>query len=63
MYGPRPGVAEEHPTLTSAVLEQLTAVGYTTSEVDDITLLTSTQRAELFQITSNQPATRHLTMV
>lgn len=63
MYGPRPGVAEEHPTLTRAVLEQLIAVGYTSSEVDEITLLTSTQRAELFQIVGDQPPARHLSMV
>lgn len=63
MYGPRPGVAEEDPKLTSAVLEQLTAAGYTTSELDEITLLTSTQRADLFHIAGDQPGTRHLTMV
>jgi Zn-dependent peptidase ImmA (M78 family) len=63
MYGPRPGVAEESPKLTNAVLEQLTAAGYTTSEIDDITLLTSTQRAALFHTASDQPGTRHLTMV
>jgi hypothetical protein len=61
MYGPRLGVAEEHPKLTSAVLEQLTAVGYTTtSELDEITLLTSTQRADLFQTAGEQlSTTRH----
>lgn len=63
MYGPRPGVADEEPKLTAAVLEQLTAAGYTASELDEITLLTSTQRAELFQIASDQPSIRHLTMV
>ncbi|CCK57999.1 ImmA/IrrE family metallo-endopeptidase [Mycobacterium canetti] len=63
IYGPRPGVAEERPQLARAVLEQLTAAGYTTSELDEITLLTSTQRADLFQIAGDQPGTRHLTMV
>jgi Zn-dependent peptidase ImmA (M78 family)/transcriptional regulator with XRE-family HTH domain len=63
MYGPRPGVAEEHSKLTRAVLEQLTAVGYTITEVDEITLLTATQRADLFHTADDQPATRHLTMV
>jgi len=60
---PRPGVVEECPQLVSAVLEQLTTAGYTTSELDEITLLTSTQRADLFQIAGEQPGTRHLTMV
>ncbi|HTQ17591.1 hypothetical protein [Mycobacterium sp.] len=45
------------------MLEQLTTAGYTTSELDEITLLTSTQRADLFQIAGEQPGTRHLTMV
>ena len=63
MYGPRPGVAGEQPKLVTAVLEQLTTAGYTTSELDEITLLTSAQRADLFHATSDQPVARHLTMV
>ena len=63
MYGPRPGVAAEEPTLTRSVLEQLVVAGYTTTEVDEITLLTSAQRADLFRTVSDQPAARHLTMV
>jgi Zn-dependent peptidase ImmA (M78 family) len=63
MYGPRPGVSDEEPKLTSSVLEQLMAAGYTATELDEITLLTSTQRADLFQTASDQPVTRHLTMV
>ena len=63
MYGPRPGVAEEEPKLVTSVLEQLMTAGYTTSEVDEITLLTSAQRADLFKTASDQPVTRHLTMV
>lgn len=63
MYGPRPGVAEDGPQLVTAVLEQLTTAGYTTSELDEITLLTNTQRADLFQIAGDQPSARHLTMV
>lgn len=63
MYGPRPGVADEEPQLTSSVLEQLESAGYTTSELDDITLLTNTQRAALFGIAGDQPGSRHLTMV
>ena len=63
IYGPRPGVAEEHPQLTKSVLGQLTSAGYITSELDEITLLTSTQRAALFGIIGDQPGSRHLTMV
>ena len=63
MYGARPGVAEEEPKLTSAVLEQLMTAGYSTSELDEITLLTSKQRAELFRTAGDQPSARHLTMV
>jgi Zn-dependent peptidase ImmA (M78 family)/transcriptional regulator with XRE-family HTH domain len=63
MYGPRPGVADEEPKLTSSVLEQLTVAGYATSELDEITLLTSAQRTDLFQTAGDQPATRHLTVV
>jgi Zn-dependent peptidase ImmA (M78 family) len=63
MYGPRPGVAAEEPTLTRSVLEQLVVAGYTTTEVDEITLLTSTQRADLFGTATDQRVTRHLTMV
>jgi Zn-dependent peptidase ImmA (M78 family) len=63
MYGPRPGSVEECPELVRAVLEQLTTAGYTTSELGEITLLTSTQRADRFQIAGEQPGTRHLTMV
>ena len=63
IYGPRPGVAQEEPTLAHDVLNQLTAAGYTTNELDDITLLTSAQRADLFHTASDQAATRHLTMV
>ncbi len=63
MYGPRPGVAAEEPKLVSSVLEQLEAVGYTTAEIDEITLLTSRQRAELLHTVNDQPAVRHLTMV
>lgn len=63
IYGPRPGVAEEYPQLTKSVLEQLVAAGYTTSELDDITLLTDAQRAALFGTVTDQPAARHLTMV
>lgn len=63
IYGPRPGVSEEHPELVGAVLEQLVTAGYTTNEIDDITLLSSTQRANLFQIAGDRPAARHLTTV
>lgn len=63
MYGARPGVAEEEPKLTSAVLEQLMTAGYSTSELDEITLLTSKQRAELFRTAGDQPSARHLAMV
>ncbi|MBN2447908.1 MAG: ImmA/IrrE family metallo-endopeptidase [Phycisphaerae bacterium] len=63
MYGTRPGVTEDGPSLTKSVLEQLTSAGYTTSEIDEITLLTTTQRATLFGSTSEQSGTRHLTMV
>jgi len=63
MYGARPGFAEEEPKLTSAVLEQLMTAGYSTSELDEITLLTSKQRAELFRTAGDQPSARHLTMV
>ncbi|EIU06073.1 helix-turn-helix family protein [Mycobacteroides abscessus 5S-0422] len=63
MYGPRPGVAQEDPKLVGAVLEQLAQSGYTAEELDDITLLTSTQRAALFQTARDTPATRHLAMV
>lgn len=63
MYGTRPGVPEETARLTGAVLEQLAAAGYSCSELDDITLLTSGQRATLFQIRDDKPATRHLAMV
>lgn len=58
-YGHRPGVTAEEPKLVSSVLEQLAAAGYTAPEIDEITLLTSTQRAALF----HTPATRRLTMV
>lgn len=63
IYGARPGVSEEHPKLVGAVLEQLVTAGYTTNEIDDITLLSSTQRADLFQIAGDRSAARHLTMV
>ncbi len=61
--GPRPGVAEEHPALVAAVLEQLTEAGYTDREVDDISLLTSTQRAALFRCADHTHGARHLTTV
>jgi len=63
MYGVRPGVAEEQPRLTAAVLDQLLAAGYTTQEVDNISLLTGTERAALFQAVDTRPGPRHLTMV
>jgi Zn-dependent peptidase ImmA (M78 family) len=63
VYGPRPGVAEEHAALTKSVLEQLASSGYTTSELDDLTLLTNAQRAVLFGIAGEQSGSRHLTMV
>lgn len=63
MYGPRPGVAEEVPQLVGTVLDQLTAAGYTSNELDDITLLTSAQRGALFGSASNGPRARHLSMV
>ncbi len=63
MYGPRAGVADEKPKLTAAVLEQLVEAGYAVDEIDDITLLTSAQRADLFQTAADQPSSRHLTMV
>lgn len=61
--GPRPGVADEHPTLVGIVLEQLTAAGYTSHELNEISLLTSAQRAGLFHIADQMPGARHLTMV
>lgn len=63
MYGPRPGVTEESPTLVKAVLEQLVRAGYSATELDDITLLTSTQRAGMFGSEADQPGVRHLSMV
>ena len=45
----RPGVAEEQPRLAAAVL--------------DISLLTGTERAALFQAADTRPGLRHLTMV
>lgn len=63
MYGPRPGVMEERPKFTGAVLEQLVQAGYTGTELDEITLLTSSQRADLFQIADDQLGGRHLSMV
>ncbi|RIS00117.1 Putative DNA-binding helix-turn-helix protein [Mycobacteroides abscessus subsp. abscessus] len=63
MYGPRPGVAAESPKLASAVLEQLTQAGYTSGELDHITLLTTEQRAALFGVAHDLPAARHLAMV
>lgn len=61
--GPRPGVADEHSALVGAVLDQLTAAGYSTSELDDISLLSSTERAALFQLAGDASGVRHLTMV
>lgn len=61
--GPRPGVPREHPALVSAVLEQLTAAGYSNQELDEISLLTNKQRAALFQTADSTTGTRHLTTV
>lgn len=61
--GPRPGVVTEHPTLVAAVLDQLTAAGYSSSELDEITLLTRAERAGLFHTADQLPGTRHLTTV
>lgn len=63
MYGPRPGVPAEEPKLISSVLEQLVVAGYTSGELDEITLLTDTQRAALFGVAGEQSGTRHLTLV
>ncbi|MBN7560197.1 XRE family transcriptional regulator [Mycobacteroides abscessus] len=63
IYGSRSGVAEEVPALVGAVLEQLAAAGYTSGELDNITLLDGTQRAALFGISGNLPGARHLAMV
>ena len=56
-------MAEERPALVAAVLEQLTEAGYTESEVDDISLLTSAQRAALFGCADHPRGARHLTTV
>lgn len=63
MYGPRPGVAQETPELTASVLAQLVTDGYTSTELDDITLLSDGQRAALFGAADDMPTARHLTMV
>jgi len=63
MYGIRPGVPAEQPKLAGAVLDQLLAAGYTPREVDNISLLTGTERAALFQAADPQSRGRHLTMV
>lgn len=63
MYGPRLGVAAEQPTLTRHLLEQLSIGGYSDAELDDITLLSGRQRADLFDIPGNGAAHRHLSMV
>lgn len=63
MHGPRPGVPEERPQLTKSVLEQSIQAGYTTAELDDITLLTVTERAALFgAVAGERGAARHLAM-
>lgn len=63
MYGPRPGVPEERPQLAKSVLEQLRQAGYTSAELDDITLLTASQRATLFGTAGgDRPGARHLAM-
>jgi len=45
------------------VLEQSIQAGYTTAELDDITLLTVTERAALFgTVAGERGAARHLAM-